>query len=172
MLYCCRDEMPEASVLRWVILSRSKAKKIHRVNKWETKTFPRKMWPQLRNPIYKGTNTKNFGCLSFFFFFKANSSLGVSSVMEALQALCWDYLKVVSLQARSMIFLFPHSIVCLGPSEAAGGQHSSQLCPWRPLAPQKQEMVIVLHCPPSICFPISLTLNEQKTEKKQMCNNI
>lgn len=72
------------------------------------KDVPKKMWPQLGNPIYEGTDAKNFGCLSFIylFFFKANSSLGVSSVMEALQALCWDYLKVVSLQARSTFFFF------------------------------------------------------------------
>lgn len=74
-----------------------------------------------------------------------------------------------------MIFFSSHSTVCLGPSEEAGCQDSSQLAPRRPLAPQKQEMVIVLHCFSSpYLYPHFSPLNEQKKkeEKKQTCNNI
>lgn len=90
---------------------------------------------------------------------------------ECFQALCWDYLKWFL--CRQVSWFYPHSTVCLGPSEAAGGQHSSQLAPWRPLAPQKQEMVIVLHCFSSPYLYPHFSFSEwTKKEKKQMCNNI
>lgn len=61
----------------------------------------------------------------------------------------------------------PHST--FGSSVA--GRRSSQLPPWRPLAPQKQEMVIVLQPPvppknPSVSTFLS-PLNEQKEQNGQ-----
>lgn len=115
---------------------------------------------------------KNISAISVIV--EVNSSSGPGSAGKTLWAACRDFLDVLSLQAGLTIFP-TRSSACLGPSEVAaaiGGQLCSQLAPRRPLAPQKQEMVIVLRRFSSpYLYPHSSLWMNRKKEEKQMCNN-
>ena len=96
------------------------------------------------------------------------------NAIKAYQILILKYPEKSGFFADRFLDFSPLSTVCLGLSEVVGRQGSSQLTPRRPLAPQKQEMVIVLHCfsSPYLYPHYSLVQWIKKRRKKQMCNNI
>lgn len=158
--------MPRASIFNWLASSRRLQQRKFRGIQYSRKRhfFHRKCGNDW------GTTICKHSC--DYFDFKIISHYYWKCVRRS-QSSCRDYFKSGFCAGRFHDFS-PRSSVCLGRSEVAGRQDSSQLAPSRPLAPQKQEMVIVLRCfsSPYLYPHFSLSLNEQKGEKKQRCNNI